>query len=1013
MCPQVRRSTRWGGAVTPPSAQQNVNPTSVNHKVSVPDVANDVNGTNSGRQPNGSLSQHDSDQINGSLDEQKQQMPNAGPRKHETTSPTQRQKTAHDGASSVGASSAQARGPVSMAKGDTSASQPEVMSSVITSNGRDPSEKAASNSSEAGSKVHQDHDSSAQNAASGPGTEILPYVIHEERAYQLPISLKLTSINTKSVPPEHDLAIELAFLNAGQLRTLQRLLQYRGETGARKLIRLEVAKKPARRFWQRPRRVTVAFVEGEASGMPVSILPHGDASHRQLKDVDQLGQGSLPSRIGLPNFQDVTNDLINDIVPWNQRTDRERFTEYRVWHIEPFSASEAGGESTKDWARSLLREENLPRTEIKRRLRILDKDPSTVIAKSTMLTPAQQFQVWRSLEAAKLGEPDPGYQWTLRQLEVIWSRRFFVVKQAKAIIVYVAKAPEFPYNDTLDDVTQNAPKINPHNDSHDVDASDGSLLERRRRAIDHANNLIASRPRPLPPPPRPRPLSPPRQILTTVAGADPKTEDELAREREDELVREIQRLEHQIKQSHELEEESERRSQITLETQRRARSERHNKPDWVEQKPLPIGASASLVRERRELDVEEPHISTRAAETPPRYRDTSREGSPRNRASVRFLERSRSNTSRQQDTRTRYPSQFDRSRFDPRPPERSDAETSEDEMVASHIERFQKRHNRPSAPSRSVARSVARSGAESQYAVEQLLLEWTPAQIRDSDDEDNAGSEVNSENGDAGDIILQSVREETDQRGRLTMRSDARLDGGEYESDTGSEEYMMAKESPTRESSLVSRREQAEGDQIGTKVDDDQQNPGDGEKALHGVPPPTVDDAGDRQNSLEHDEQATHDGAMPRSRGAPWIPIPGPISNSPQQLSRPSSKNTNADRAGEEIPKGASQTQGRQKTTAQKPDGTARLFQRGKKLARASTLPQASRQPWSDEDWARQIVEETAETARTSDYEAQPDRLKARRASFHFTAPRPRGQESKSKSRDDFWDMPAPPRKRP
>lgn len=344
-------------------------------------------------------------------------------------------------------SSAEGSSSVDTAEGNSKTQEIKEPPSAAVPNEHSLENNPTSDPPEPNSAPGKVQEPSIQHATDTSTMTILPYVIRDDGAYRLPLSLQ-PAREDNAVIAEDDIAIELAFLSPGQLHTLQCLLRYHKEAEPRKLVRLKVARKPAPRFWQRQKRVTVAFVEGEAPDMPGFLLQPADSPGHPLNETDylqslqQIHEEGAPSVIGLPRFQDVTNDIINDMnAPWSQVGDRERFAEYRVWHIEPYSSFEKGGESTKDWTRSLLREESLPRAEIKRRLRTLDKDTTTTMEKTASLTIAQQFQVWRSIEAAKQGDPDPDYQWGFRQLEIIRYRRFFVVKQVKAIVVYVSKTP--------------------------------------------------------------------------------------------------------------------------------------------------------------------------------------------------------------------------------------------------------------------------------------------------------------------------------------------------------------------------------------------------------------------------------------------------------------------------------------------------------------------------------------------------------------------------------------------
>ncbi|KAI1173303.1 hypothetical protein F4777DRAFT_456728 [Nemania sp. FL0916] len=115
----------------------------------------------------------------------------------------------------------------------------------------------------------------SQGQENGQEIQILPYVIYDGGAYQLPVSLELELKNKLeggmySRNHEKELAEKLAFLSPGQIRTLQDILRYNSGEQTRKLTRLEVLKKSSLRFWQKT-RVMIAFVEGDASSMPEGI----------------------------------------------------------------------------------------------------------------------------------------------------------------------------------------------------------------------------------------------------------------------------------------------------------------------------------------------------------------------------------------------------------------------------------------------------------------------------------------------------------------------------------------------------------------------------------------------------------------------------------------------------------------------------------------------------------------------------------------------------------------------
>ncbi|KAI1748492.1 hypothetical protein F4782DRAFT_354329 [Xylaria castorea] len=950
-----------------------------------------------GRRPNTYLPrnrQTGPDHVNGLTNPQQQKIANDDSGEHALDRSAQGRIVTHNRVYNASVPSTRAHSSVHTEEENTTGQRAKRSPSAATSSEHDIDEKPALKPPEQGSAVLKGRRFSVQNVVGGSGKGILPYVIQEEGAYRLPISLQLA--RTSSLLSELDLTMELAFLSPGQLQTLQRLLQYRKDEPL-KLVGLEVAKKPNRRFWRKKRQITVAFVEGDVSDIPGILLPQADAPSQQmdgmayLQSAQEVNHGTPPPRMGLPEFQDVTNDLSNTMhTPWSQASNGDRFTEYRVWHIEPYSSYDTGGDSGNDWARSLLKEETLPRVEIKRRLRILDKDPATMIEKSTILTNAQQFQVWRSIEAAKLGDPDPDYQWSLRQLEIIRTKRFFLVRQVKAIIVYVSKAPRLVHRDTSDivpdislshipydfndalhrddiDTVNNAAAQRPtsgadgtstlsaesgafsaerpnnreyvgQHDSHVYGGPAAEMTSHRDEEIARANNSIASRP-PIPPSTR-------RQTLTS-ADKYSKLDHELPRnhdrEREDELVRKIRRLEVEIRHGRELQEESEWRDRYIRAMGINIGSKPRKEADRVEREPLTTKDIQYPVHEGRERKVGDSEYSTRLFKSRSRDRYAIDEGSPRNTASVRFLERSRSHNPHQltyydnpeaEKLQVRYPSQFDRRRFDPR------------------------------------------SVAESQNAVQQLLLEWTPAHMREGDDEDITGS--------------------------------AAYDEGNSTSDTGSEEYVMAEESPTPEPSLALHQEQAKSShsQSAIKVANHSRSWKVGGKGVH-VVPPTANDASSHQDPLKQEkEKAAHDDVVFRGWGN-LEDRTGRVSSSPQQLSRPSSQNANdvtgADKKSQwDVPQARTS---KEPPTQETNDG-ARLFNEGKNISRASTLPQASRQPWSDEGWAQQIVEETA---RTAGDETGLDRLRGRRASFHFPMSRSPGRKVRTNRQRDGSNTPIEP----
>ncbi|KAI0186532.1 hypothetical protein EV127DRAFT_168939 [Xylaria flabelliformis] len=923
-------------------------------------VPKDVVG---GRRPDADLPQDrqtDLDHVNGYANPQQQKIANDDARKHSLDRSAQGRIATHN---SIDNASVPPARSVITEEGNTMGRGAERSPSAVTSSGHDISEKRALEPPERESAVLKGQRSSTQNTVDGSGKELLPYVIQEEGAYRL----------SSSLLSELDLKMELAFLSPGQLQTLRELLQYRKEDEPLKLVKIEVAKKPNRRFWKKKRHVIVAFVEGNVSDVPGVLLPQADMTKQQIDGIanlqrtQEVNQGRPPPRIGLPEFQDVTNDLSNTThTPWSQTSNGDWFTEYRVWHIEPYSAHDTGEESGNDWARSFLKEETLPRVEIKRRLRILDKDPATMIEKSAKLTNAQQFQVWRSIEAAKLGDPDPDYQWRLRQLEIIRARRLFLVKQVKAIIVYVSKAPRLadrntsdnaPEHDFIDAMHRNDINTNnnitPRRPMNSQDSSgslsvesgafpaailsnresigrqvDGKRTEEMashlKQNIIRANSSIAGRP------PIPR-----RQTRTSTDELDHGLPRNYDKEREEELVRKIRRLELEIKRDkreRELQGESERRESRPMpETQSVIGSGPRNEAGRAEREPL--GAQHIQSPRESKIIVGDTEYTSRGYGS--RAHLQSRiDGDSQNRATVRFIDRSRSNTPHQptydndlkmEKSRARYPSQFDRRRFDPQ------------------------------------------SVAESQNAVKQLLLEWTPAHMRDDDKKENKVSVT--------------------------------YDEGGFTSDTESEEYVMAEEQQEQEESSYSRS--------ASKVANDPRKSKVEREGVH-VMPSIANHAGGYQDSLNQEKEKVAHGDVVLQDWGTLGNRTGGIFSSPQQLSRPSSQSVNNATGADEkpqrdVPQIRTLSEG---SPTRKTNNDIHPFNGAKTIARASTLPQTSRQPWSDEDWARQIVEETAGTVED---ETRLDRLRERRASFHSPVSKSIGREVRTSRQRNSSDVPTDP----
>ncbi|KAI0114017.1 hypothetical protein GGR51DRAFT_475185 [Nemania sp. FL0031] len=173
--------------------------------------------------------------------------------------------------------------------------------------------------------------------------QILPYVLHGEGAYQLPVPLELKlkrklqgSLNFGHSGKE--LTEKLAFLSSNQVQILQTLLRDNSGDQKRKLAHIEVAKKSSMRFWQRYTKVMIAFIEGEASGMPegVSLVVPDLASTRSEDEDPRLPKNSpfvapqyriLGRSSTLPSNHDSDPELSDEERPygaWEEPTNSAR-----------------------------------------------------------------------------------------------------------------------------------------------------------------------------------------------------------------------------------------------------------------------------------------------------------------------------------------------------------------------------------------------------------------------------------------------------------------------------------------------------------------------------------------------------------------------------------------------------------------------------------------------------------------------------------------------------------------
>ncbi|KAI1740916.1 hypothetical protein F4680DRAFT_418107 [Xylaria scruposa] len=330
--------------------------------------------------------------------------------------------------------------------------------------------------------------------------QILPYVLYEGGAYQLPVSLGLelkSKLQRSPGNPAEGLTEKLAFMSTSQVQTLQNILRYKPGDQIRKLAHLEIIKKSNMKFWQKSEKKVIAFVEGEISGMPEGVslvvadpagigskgadlkntsfsLPQRKAlsssfstqsnidSKKDQSDTELSSMGRAePTRNAIAHIQSVAPKLVP---PLDQLNDsgisgisgiqnvtplltmdeewRKSFIEhYKVWTIQPFLGIDETQSPNGVWNRCVITEKYLNIPEIKRRLTALDKSSMTVLEKMTMLTVSQQLQVQQSFEGVKSGASGSAYQWKLRQLDIVRSRRIFRLKYVKEVVVYACVEP--------------------------------------------------------------------------------------------------------------------------------------------------------------------------------------------------------------------------------------------------------------------------------------------------------------------------------------------------------------------------------------------------------------------------------------------------------------------------------------------------------------------------------------------------------------------------------------------
>ncbi|KAI8627383.1 hypothetical protein F5Y19DRAFT_177442 [Xylariaceae sp. FL1651] len=348
-----------------------------------------------------------------------------------------------------------------------------------------------------------------------PKTQILPYVIHDGGAYQLPVLLSSKDRDDLLRgafwrPSGKVLTEKLALLSPAEVQTIRNILR-KNQTHPYNLSHLAVVKTSRLKFWQKQKRVMVAFIEGEQSDissdlltttelipgnadakyMPADSVPRGQVIEKTLTDVAQFPQvsnhigpsaphihssqspveyietsrnrpeqaglrphtdaGSLSNRLelvqrsdkqgegegrGLPLYQDITQLL------GSEDSHHAIPQKYRVWTVQPYKIPGKGQASPSDWTRCILSEEFLNAVLIEQKLQIIEKkDSRTALQKMATLPTHQQLQISRSIEAVRRSDSDSNFQWSLRQLEIIQSKGVFRAKRIKAIIVYAYGKP--------------------------------------------------------------------------------------------------------------------------------------------------------------------------------------------------------------------------------------------------------------------------------------------------------------------------------------------------------------------------------------------------------------------------------------------------------------------------------------------------------------------------------------------------------------------------------------------
>ncbi|KAI3320824.1 hypothetical protein HD806DRAFT_524503 [Xylariaceae sp. AK1471] len=756
--------------------------------------------------------------------------------------------------------------------------------------------------------------------------------------------------------------------------------------------------------------------------------------------IQQLGQAQVLDNAGLPGFQDVTPHLVHE-EEW-----RERFTEYRVWTIRPYPSIDQTQPPSGSWDRCVISEEFLSGAEIKRRLDVLDKDSMTVLEKTTTLAASQQIQITQSMEAAKAGTADHNDQWKLRQLEIIRAKRFFRPKHVKAIVVYVCRVPllqafdhhknpqqqrletdndpsSFHFNAVDEDkyTALSGPPVRRHLASkqtierkeraQSTDSSTSSdetvsavysvastarnrdrlednfewvrrkskAVNSKRHEIERANDTIASRPSV----PRRRSMSPARRTSTYIRTrtsspnptdryplSSPRSRSSMNRGSWPPII-----INNRIYNSPDSSDESDsseqggykvrhtdRHRNVTArrdENDRRRSYERVIKGEAPSRLYSPKGRyyerSPISVERQRNLESEEREREYKVREkTPLDYYVVEDTGGHRRRQSS-LSHYSHSVAPRQ---RSRSVATY---RSGPRLLEYYDEERRREKMENRYPAEFDRQ---PYDPQLSSQEEDAR-----QEAVEQLLLEWTSCYeaTNASDDEDAA---------DAADVPP------CEESGADTVVDDT-----------------ITTEPTAQESSVTLRDGQSH-----RAVPIETEEPGTLQYELRevdAVPPPSATrvDAEFAKAAAKQD-QGTTANHNPSLRVRTGWPSRTAMSQQPlPRLPRRETTDGNGVReAADRQPLDASRPQ--TGTWDDNDDIEIRMLRKGDNIPRVATLPTPARQTWTDANWARQIVEETATVADPDEFESPLRRVGTARTLERELSPRERERERARRRRD-------------